>query len=182
MRYLILLLLLLSSAALRAQQEEAAPEQWTPEDIINTEFMREVKIAPNKKLVVWTKRKAVKEKDKFVSDIYLTRLDVKKDGNYLSLPLTSADENDYSPLFSRDSETVYFLSSREEGKKLWSMSIYGGEPQEVHTFDNDVSDIKWLNDSSLAFTSNDGKTLYEQKLEEEKDNTVIVEDSVQQKG
>jgi dipeptidyl aminopeptidase/acylaminoacyl peptidase len=178
MRYLILLLLLLSSAALRAQQEEAAPEQWTPEDIINTEFMREVKIAPNKKLVVWTKRKAVKEKDKFVSDIYLTRLDVKKDGNYLSLPLTSADENDYSPLFSRDSETVYFLSSREEGKKLWSMSIYGGEPQEVHTFDNDVSDIKWLNDSSLAFTSNDGKTLYEQKLEEEKDNTVIVEDSV----
>lgn len=178
MRYLILLMLLLSSAALIAQQAEPNPEDWTPEDIINTEFMREVQIAPNKKLVVWTKRKAVKEKDKFVSDIYLTRLDVEKEGTYLSLPLTNADENDYSPLFSRDSETVYFLSSREEGKKLWAMSIYGGEPKAVHTFENGISDIKWLNDSSLAFTSNDGKTLYEQKLEEEKDNTVIVEDSV----
>lgn len=178
MRYLLLLMLLSCSQLIMAQQDEPAPDEWTPEDIIKTEFMREVQIAPNQQMVVWTKRKAVKEKDKFVSDIYLTRLDVQKDGDYLTLPLTNADDNDYSPLFSRDSETIYFLSSREEGKKLWALSIYGGEPKEIHTFENGISDLKWLKDSILAFSSNDGKTLYEQKLEEEKDNTVIVEDSV----
>ena len=178
MKYILTYLLLISSKLLLAQQEEPAPERWTPEDIINTEYMRSVQIAPNKQMVVWTKRKPVKEKDKFVSDIYLTRLDIKKEGKFLTLPLTQADENDYSPLFSRDSEKIYFLSSRDEGKKLWALSIYGGEPEEVHTVENGISDIKWLNDSTLAFSSNDGKTLYEQKLEEKRDNTVVVEDSV----
>jgi dipeptidyl aminopeptidase/acylaminoacyl peptidase len=176
MKYICSLALLLWSALLWAQ--DTSEKKWSPEDVINTEFMREVQIAPNKQMVVWTKRKAVKEKDKFVSDIYLTRLDMKKNDKFLTVALTTSEENDYEPTFSRDSETIYFLSSREEGKKLWEMSIYGGEAKEVHEFDNGISDIKWLNDSSLAFVSNDGKTLYEQQLEEEEDNTVIVEDSV----
>ncbi len=178
MRYLLLLGLCLTSGLTWAQEDDSSPETWTPEDIINTEFMREVKISPNEQMVVWTKRKGVQEKDKFVRDIYLTRLDVKKDGDFLTIPLTNADENDYSPLFSRNSEKVYFLSSRDEGKKLWSLSIYGGEPEEIQTFENGISNLQWLNDSTLAYTSHDGKTLYEQKLKEEKDNTVVVEDSI----
>ncbi|MFP4290555.1 MAG: prolyl oligopeptidase family serine peptidase [Cyclobacteriaceae bacterium] len=177
MKRTLLLMLLFVPVLLMAQQEKD-PDRWTPEDIINTEDLREAQISPNKQMVVWTKRKAVKDKDKFVSDIYLTRLDVKKEGKFLTIPLTQADENDYSPLFSRDGEKIYFLSSREKGDKLWSLSIYGGEPQEVHSFENGISAIKWLNDSTLAYESHDGKTLYKQKLEEEKDNSVIVEDSV----
>ncbi len=178
MKHTLTLLLCFSAGWLWAQKSEPDKDRWTPEDIINTEYMREVQISPNNQMVVWTKQKAVKDKDKFVSDIYLTRLDVQKEGEYLTIPMTQADEKDYSPLFSQDSETIYFLSSREEGKKLWSMSIYGGEPKEVHNFEHGVSDIRWLNDSTLAYTSNDGKTLYEKKLEEEKDNTTIVEDTV----
>ncbi|MBJ2355479.1 hypothetical protein, partial [Sphaerochaeta sp. S2] len=65
--------LLVCTSFLTAQEKDKT--RWTPEDIINTEYMRSVTISPNEKMVVWTKKKPVKEKDKFVNDIYLTRLD-----------------------------------------------------------------------------------------------------------
>jgi dipeptidyl aminopeptidase/acylaminoacyl peptidase len=176
--YKLLLILLCLAPGLVMAQDENDPTRWTPDDIIHTESMREVAFSPDKQMLVWTKRRGLKEKDKFVSDIYLTRLDVRKDGKFLTIPLTQSEESDYSPLFSRDGEKIYFLSSRDEGKKLWALSIYGGEAREVHEFENGISDIKWLSDSSLAFTAHDGKTLYEQQMEKKKDNTIVVEDSV----
>lgn len=58
------------------------------------------------------------------------------------------------------------------------MSIFGGEPEEIHTFENGISNIQWLNENTLTFTGNDGKTLYEKEAEKIKDNTIVVEDSV----
>ncbi|WP_245576509.1 S9 family peptidase [Flexithrix dorotheae] len=174
---LIPLMLIITLAGLSAQ-EKKDPKKWTPEDIINTEYVSSVSFSPDHSMVVWTKRKGVKEKDKFVSDIYLTRLDLVKDDKFRTFQLTNGKENDYAPFFSKDGEDIYFLSSREEGKKLWKMSIYGGEPKEVHEFKNGISSPEWLNDSTLIFSSNDGKTLVDQKIKEQKDNTVVVEDSV----
>ncbi len=172
LQHLIILLVLTSS--LSAQEKDK--NKWTPSDIINTEFMSSIKISPDNKMVAWTKRRGDKEKDKFVSDIYLTKLDVLKDGKPLTLQMTTSDENDNSPIFSRDSETLYFLSSREEGKKLWAMSVHGGEPKEVHEFKNGISNIQWMSDSTFSFISNEGKTLYEQELKKKKDNVIVVED------
>ena len=151
---------------------------WTPKDIINTEYVRSLQFSPDGKMVVWTKRKSLKKEDKFVNDIYLTRLDLQKDGKFRTFQLTRGKSSDSNPFFSRDNETIYFLSSREKGKKLWALSIYGGEPEEIHTFENGIANIQWLNDHTLTFTSNDGKTLYEKKAEKIKDNTIVVEDSV----
>lgn len=152
--------------------------RWTPEDIINTESMRDVSIAPNGKMVVWTKKKAVKEKDKFVSDIYLTRLDIMEKDTFKTIQLTYSEENDHSPIFSKDGEYIYFLSSREKGKKLWKMSIYGGESKEVKEFKNEISNLQWQNENTLLFQSNEGQTLHEKILKEAKDDVVIVEDSL----
>lgn len=165
------------AATLAAQNEDSA-DRWTPEDIINTEYLRSPAISPDNNMLVWTKSRAFKKEDKFVSDLYLTRFDVTRDDVFRTFRLTNADESDSAPLFSRDGETIYFLSSRDEGKKLWSLSIYGGEPQEVHEFEEGISSIKWLNDTTLCYVSEEGKTLYEQKLKEKKDNTVVVEDSM----
>ncbi len=159
-------------------QEKEDPTRWTPKDIINTESMRSVSISPNNTMVVWLKRKPVKKKDAFVTDIYLTRLDIKKDGAYRTIQLTNGEDNDHSPLFSKNGEDIYFLSARDKGKKLWKLSIYGGEAQEVKEFKNGISGLKWKDDHTLLFQSNDGKTLYESQLEEKKDNVVIVEDSL----
>lgn len=152
-----------------------AQDLWTPEEIINTEYVANPVISPNGKLVVWTQRRGLKKEDKFVNDLYLARLDMKKDGKIRSFQLTTSDENDYSPLFSEDSEQLYFLSSREKGKVLWRLNLLGGEPEEVHTFENGISNISWLKPGVIAYTSNEGKTLYE--IENEKDDTNIVEDT-----
>ena len=158
--------------------QEKDPTKWTPEDIINTESMRSVSISPDGNLVLWTKRKPVKKTDKFVSDIYLTRLTISDKDGFKTVQLTNLNENDYSPMFSKDGEFIYFLSSREKGKKLWRMSIYGGEAKAIHEFKNGISNLQWQNEHHLLFTSNEGQTLHEKKLKDAKDNVVVVEDSL----
>ena len=161
-----------------SQTKKNDPSRWTPEDVISRESMASVSFSPNNNMVVWTKRKAVKAKDRTVSDIYLTRLDMVKDGKYKTIQLTNGDDNDYSPTFSKDGEHIYFLSSRDKGNKLWSLSIYGGEAKKVKEFKNGISSLRWQNDNTLLFQSHDGKTLYEQELAEKKDNVIVVEDSM----
>jgi dipeptidyl aminopeptidase/acylaminoacyl peptidase len=172
---LIVLIQFLFTNPILAQENK--PE-WTPKDIINTKSVVGLEFSPNGKMAVWAQKKGVEKKDKFVYDLYLTRFDLIKDGKPRSFQLTNGDDSDYSPLFSKDNETIYFLSSREKGKKLWSISIYGGESKEVKTFKNGISDINWMSESKLSFVSNDGKSLYEQELEKIKDNTIVVEDSM----
>jgi dipeptidyl aminopeptidase/acylaminoacyl peptidase len=159
-------------------QEKNDPSRWTPNDIINTESMSSVSISPDNTMVVWTKQKAEKEKDRFVSDIYLTRLDIIKDDTYKTIQLTNGKDNDYNPVFSKDGEFIYFLSSRDKSKKLWKLSIYGGEAQDVKEFKNGISNLQWRDTNTLLFQSNDGKNLYEQEAEEKKDNVIVVEDSL----
>lgn len=173
-KYLILSLLLLSSTSLIAQDKKDS--KWTVSDIINTEYVRGASFSPDGNAIVWTKRRAFKEKDKFVSDIYLTRLDLLKDGMPRTFRLTNSDESDHSPIFSMDNESIYFLSSRDKGNKLWKMSVYGGEPEKVKEFKNGIRSINWLDENTIAYISHDGKTLYDE--ENKKDNTQIIDDSL----
>jgi dipeptidyl aminopeptidase/acylaminoacyl peptidase len=176
MRQLLLcsLLSLLCTCVL-AQSEKAT--DWTVDDILKTESMRSVQFSPDGDMVLWSKRRAVTKKDRFVSDLYLTRLVDKKDGKYRTIRLTQGDESEYSAFFSKDGEYVYFLSSREKGNKLWRMSLYGGEPEQVHEFKNGISSPQWIDSTTLAFVSFEGKDLVQQELEKKKDNVVVVEDT-----
>ena len=171
------IVLLMVSTTLHSQ-DNTDPTRWTPEDIINTENMSAVSISPDNSMVVWTKDKGVKENDKFVSNIFLTRLNIKDKDEFKTIQLTNSDEDDSSPIFSKDGESIYFLSSRDKGKKLWKLSIYGGEAQEVNEFKNGISNISWKDDNTLLFRSNDGNTFYEREAEDLKDNVIVVEDSL----
>jgi dipeptidyl aminopeptidase/acylaminoacyl peptidase len=175
MKHMLTFLAVIGFLTISSAQDDE--KKWTPSDIIHTEYMRSISISPDGQKVAWTKQKQVKEKDKFVSDIYLSRLDAMEDGKPRIVQMTSSDENDSSPFFSRDSETLYFHSSRDKGKKLWKMSLYGGEPIKVHDFENGISNIQWVTDTTFTYLSNDGKTLYEQELEKKKDDVVVVEDT-----
>jgi dipeptidyl aminopeptidase/acylaminoacyl peptidase len=170
-----LLLLLLTLASLTARA------QWTPEDIIQAESATAFDIAPDGKTVAWVKRTANKEKDAFVTKLFVTRLDQKEgghpEGRYPTVQLTRGDDADRSPLFSRDGKLIYFLSAREKGKKLWAISPTGGEAYEVKTFENTPSNPQWLNDSTLVFVAEEGKTLYEKEAEDRKDDVQVIEDT-----
>ena len=182
-RLLLSLVLLMGSGMALAQETIKDPDTWTPEDVIFTEYMTNVRFSYDGSMIVWSKRKALKdpEKDKFVSDLYLTYLDRDDNGKPLTVQLTNAEENDHSALFSKDNRDLYFLSSRDKGKVLWKLNLLGGEPEKVHTFENNVSGIEWKDDATLLFISDDGKTLTEQQEEEKKDDVLVVEDTLRWK-
>ncbi|MBB4078129.1 dipeptidyl aminopeptidase/acylaminoacyl peptidase [Lewinella aquimaris] len=170
------LLAILLCSCVRAQTDDA---KWTVDDIVHTEYVSNVSFSPNGSMVLWSKQRAAedKKKDKFVHDLYLTRLDSRKDGEFRTVRLTTGDDSDHSAVFSRDGEDIYFLSGRDEGKKLWKMSVYGGEAQEVQEFKNGISDPQWIDEHTLAYVSYEGKTLTAQELEEKKDDVVVIEDT-----
>lgn len=152
-------------------------EKWTPEDIIFTQSVSNPVFSPDGQKVIWTKRIGLKKEDKFVSKLFLTHLDIMKDGNPLSVQLTQGKDSERNAIFSKDGESIYFLSSREKGKKLWKLSLFGGEPKEIFEFKSGINSIKWLDENNIAYLSNDGKTLYELNNEKKKDNTQIIEDA-----
>ncbi len=156
----------------------AQNDRWTVEDIINTEYVYSPTFSPDNQKIVWQKREGNKEKDRFITHLYLTRLDLPKGDSFRTFKLTQGEESNYGAVFSPDSESIYFLSSRDKGKKLWQLSLYGGEAQEIKEFENGISDLQWINEHTLGFVSNDGETLAMQEAEENKDNTVVVEDSI----
>ena len=173
---LSLLCLLISLIFTLTTFSQENPDNWTPEEIINTQYVSSPSFSPDGKMVVWSKRTGLKKEDKFVQKLFLTRLDVTKKDKPLTIQLTYGTSSERNALFSLDGESIYYLSSKEKGKKLWRLSIYGGESEEVHEFKNGISSIKWLDENHLAFVSNEGKTQYELEKEEIKDNVQVVED------
>lgn len=168
-------IVLTSLVCLTIMASRAQNNTWTPEDIINTKYVSGAVFSPDSKMIVWSQRKGLKKEDKFVNDLYLARLNLIKDGKPRTIHLTRTDDSDYSQLFSRDNEYLYFLSSREKGKKLWRLNMLGGEPEEVNEFENGIGNISWQNDDVMLFVSSEGKTLYD--IQNEKDNTQIIEDT-----
>jgi dipeptidyl aminopeptidase/acylaminoacyl peptidase len=181
MKHLLSLVLVSLFLIINVTTAKAQSEKWSVQDVINQERASSLEFSPDGNSLVWVKSTPDKEKDATQSDLYLTHLDKQKNGKYKTIQLTRGNESDHSPLFSKDGETIYFLSSRDDGKKLWAMSTLGGEAYEVHEFETGISNIQWLDNKKLAFESNEGKTLYEQELEEKKDNTVVVEDTAHYK-
>ena len=176
--FTLLSISILSLSQVFSQEDNKDPKAWTPEDIVYTESMRSPVFSPDGTMVVWSKSKAVKKKDRFVADLYLTRLNIKEDDSFLTTQLTYGDDSDYSPIFSKDGKSLYFLSSRDKGKKLWKLSLYGGEAEEIHEFDNGISSIQLKDENTLFFTAKNGKTLYDLEAEEKEDNVQIIEDSL----
>ncbi|WP_421878973.1 prolyl oligopeptidase family serine peptidase [Marinoscillum sp.] len=169
MKYLLL------SLALFATHVCLAQDRWTPEEIIHTKYVSNPSFSKDASMVVWSQREGLKEKDKFVSHLYLTRLNMMDKDVPMTVQLTRSEESDYNALFNKEGSAIYFLSSRDKGKKLWKLSTYGGEPEEVQEFTNGISSMDWLNDSTLIFVAGEGKTLYD--ITNEKDDTEVVEDT-----
>ncbi len=155
--------------------------KWKPEHIVKQTNASQFRFSPDGNMVIWVKSRASDKKNKFVSDIFLTRLNIREKGKYQTTQLTRSDDSDYSPLFSNDGKTIYFLSSRQEGKKLWAMSVFGGEPYEVHEFKTGISDINILKNNTLILVSGEQKTYQEQQLKERKDDVIVVEDTANRK-
>lgn len=163
---------------LQALAQPAAGQPWTVKDVIHQQSVGSAAFSPDARSVIWEKRSPSEEKDAFVTHLMLTRLDLRQGDGFREVALTRGDESSRNPVFSADGTEVYFLSSRNEGKTLWAMSLFGGEPYAVDSFSTSISGLHRLNDSTLVFAAEEGATRYEQELERIEDNTVVVEDTV----
>lgn len=166
--------LLLATAALA---QRATDSLWTPQDVINQERVYDIQLSPDGQMAAWVKYRPSKEKDRFVNDLWLTRLDIPQGEGFLQVQLTRSDDSDSNPVFSADGKTLYFLSSRNS-KAIWALSLYGGEPYVVDSFKTNISGLQRLDENRLTFVAEEGESLYEQKLKKAKDNVQVIEDTV----
>ncbi len=175
-----------SQPASRSSAQETNGNYWSPADIVRQESASQFTFSPDGTMVAWVKSRNSSENDRNVTDLYLTRLDRKAgdsgvDGDrspYLSVRLTRTEDSDRNPFFSRDGALLYFLSSRDGGKKLWAMNLHGGEPYEVHEFDEGIGNARILDDGTILFVSQEGDLLIEAQRKERKDNTLVIEDTL----
>ena len=159
----------------------AQGDTWTVQDVIHQPSLRDAVFSPDHSRLVWVKRRPSEKKNAFVSDLWLSYLDreaPKQPGVLRSVQLTRDDQHsDRDPIFSADGETLYYLSSAHKGKCLWAISLLGGAPYVVDSFEVSPSDLKRLDDSTLLMVMSEGKTLREQELKKKKDDVVVIEDT-----
>jgi dipeptidyl aminopeptidase/acylaminoacyl peptidase len=164
-----------------AQQES----KWTAEDAITDERAGGIQVSPDGRWAVWVKSTVDKEKDARVSNLFLSSLTEKKE-----LQLTQGKENTFNPRWSPDGQFIAFVTTRpnpnakpappEEGHKpqLWLISPFGGEASALTDFARGVTNFDWADNDTIIFAAQEDPALYENKIKEKKDTSIVVEDEV----
>ena len=74
--------------------------------------------------------------------------------------LTRHAKNDFSPTFSPSGDTIAFVATRASGDDaksgIWLMSLHGGDPWPLRTFDESIGEVQWSPDGHwLAYVKLD---------------------------
>ncbi len=80
---------------------------WTVEDIVMAESAGQFELSPDAKRAVWVKSRMDKEKDRSISNLFLSFLETKKE-----IQLTRGSASHNAPRWSPNGETIAFLSTR----------------------------------------------------------------------
>lgn len=154
--------------------------QWTPDDIVYTEYAGQFRISPDGKWALWIKSTGDKEKDLRVSNLYLSSLTEKKE-----VQLTRGTDNVSNPRWSPSGDTIAFLSTRPLPKpkpdvapmQLWLMNASGGEPWAATGFEQGVDQFEWLDNDMILFSAKEDPSLYDRETKERKDDSDAVDDA-----
>jgi dipeptidyl aminopeptidase/acylaminoacyl peptidase len=138
--------MLFSFATLHAQS--VAKRAVTFEDLIKMHRIAEPKISPDGQWVAYAVSTPDMEANRGVSNIWAARL---AGGD--AMQLTSGG-HDSSPVWSPDSKTLAFLSSRDGNAQIYLLPMDGGEAREITHTSTGVDLVKFSPDGkTLAFTS-----------------------------
>jgi dipeptidyl aminopeptidase/acylaminoacyl peptidase len=168
------------SAADAAKPDAAKKNRWTAEDVVYQESAGQFRISPDGKFAVWIKSTADKEKDLFVSNLYLSNLNDAKE-----VQLTRGTDEVSHPRWSPSGETIAYLSTHALLKakpdlaptQLWLLNAAGGEPWAVTEFERGIQQFEWLDNDTIVFSAEEDPTLYERQTKERKDDSTVVDDS-----
>ena len=178
---LCLFTFLLAARQIRAASPDAS---WKVDDVLATERFEGFEISPDATRLVWVKAAPHKEKDKFVSQLFLTELATTNE-----VQLTRGKENCHHPRWSPDGRRIAFLSARpdpeqkEDGDKesepknqVWLLNLAGGEPERLTSGKRGVRQFQWRDAATIVFSAQEEETHREGALKEKKDKSIATED------
>lgn len=150
---------------------------WTADDVVLAEQASSFEISPDSRWVVWVRSVPDKEKDRSISNLFLTSL---ADGK--EVQLTRGNESSSSPKWSPDGKYIAFSAARSadtpkngSAEQLWLIRPFGGEPWRITGFTRSISDYEWAGIDTIIFSSQEEPAFYENSIKK-KDDTVIIED------
>jgi dipeptidyl aminopeptidase/acylaminoacyl peptidase len=163
-------------SSLAQAAETDAPQQWTPELMIQVRRIGSVQVSPDGQRVAFTVREAVLLGDK---SEYVTHIHLNAANGGESKQLTRGEKSCDDPRWSPDGRWIAFLSNRIGKKNLWLIDPDGGEAVQITESEADVTTYKWSPDGRwLAFTALDPPTPDDQRRERNKSDVKVVDDNV----
>lgn len=140
MRRVVLVFVLLTTIVAAV----AGARGFSVQDLVRMERISGPQGSPDGRWVVFVKRHTDMEGDRGRTDLFL----IRPDGQDLR-QLTSDPAGDSSPVWSPDSRTVFFISSRSGTSQIWRVAIAGGEVQQVTDLPLDVGSFQLSPDGGL---------------------------------
>lgn len=161
-------------------QATTSSSAWTVDDVIMAEQASGFQISPNSRFAVWVKSVPDKEKDRSVSNLFLSSLTEEKE-----VQLTRGTDGSSSPKWSPDGQLIAFSTGRTAnqskdatkaaGTQLWLINPFGGEPWKITDFAREVLDYEWIDNDMIIFSAQEEASLYEREVKKN-DDSVVVED------
>lgn len=142
----ILALVLLPSIAFKSVASDK--RGFLVDDLVTLERISSAGISPNDENVVYVVRTTDMKENRGRTDLWLSNIDSKR-----SIQLTTHQASDYSPVWSKDGKSIYFLSSRSGSAQLWSIRISDKKLTQVTDFPVSVSSFKLSGDNKMLLFS-----------------------------
>ena len=126
----------------------AQKHPFSVHDMLAMDRISEPQVSPDEQWIVFTLRKTDLEANKGRTDLWL----IGADGNNLK-QLTTHPDADYNPVWSPDSKTIFFISTRSGSAQVWKIRTDGGEAHQVTDEPLDIANLIASKDGNyLAFT------------------------------
>jgi dipeptidyl aminopeptidase/acylaminoacyl peptidase len=138
------------AVAIRPMPELGKPHPLTVHDMVRAERVGEPVPSPDGKWIVFTRQAWDADANQKTTNLWL----VTPDGATTRQLTAVKGVADGGPVWSPDSKSIVFTSSREGGGKAWIMRVDGGEPRKLLEFAVDVDNLRMAPDGSrLAFSA-----------------------------